>query len=92
MDDVLRRNQFVCIAQNKQSTLKWIYFSVLNRSSYIQHTTSRLMIELALFTQILPLHFWHSAAATLWHMYCAFKIVLCILLQGGVFYMDVYHD
>ena len=24
--DVLRRNQFVCFAQDKQSTLKWIDF------------------------------------------------------------------
>ena len=28
--DVLRWNQFVCIAQDKQSTLKWIDFSTLH--------------------------------------------------------------
>ena len=28
--EVLRRNQFVCITQDKQSTLKWIDFSMFS--------------------------------------------------------------
>ena len=32
--DVLRRNQFVCIAQDKKSTLKWIDYNYDNSSAY----------------------------------------------------------
>ena len=47
--DVLRRNQFVCIAQDKQSTLKWIDFSKPYLLIFLNKFTADMTPILTLF-------------------------------------------